>query len=216
VIESAASLTAPGAEGAAPQGEGQSDNRRRRGRGRGRSERRPDDVAASVPVEAAVAASAAAETSAAVTEPIAPPVEMTEATAPMAEESIQAAVTPEPTLAEPAVAEVAPAAVEPAAIEPAAAVEPVAMAAEQQQPLVEEAVAPAATPAATSAMPAAAPAAVDMSASLQQAGLVLIETAAVSRAAEPIVVPQPPLGRKPKPVATIASEPLQMVETKRD
>jgi hypothetical protein len=55
-----------------------------------------------------------------------------------------------------------------------------------------------------------------MSASLQQAGLVLIETAAGQRSAEPIVVPQPALGRKPKPVAAIASEPLQMVETKRD
>jgi hypothetical protein len=65
-------------------------------------------------------------------------------------------------------------------------------------------------------MPAAAPATVDMSASLQQAGLVLIETADASRAAEPIVVPQPPLGRKPKPVVVAPSEPLQMVETKRD
>jgi hypothetical protein len=45
---------------------------------------------------------------------------------------------------------------------------------------------------------------------------VLIETAAGARAAEPIVVAQPPLGRKPKPVVLPPSEPLQMVETKRD
>jgi hypothetical protein len=55
-----------------------------------------------------------------------------------------------------------------------------------------------------------------MSASRQQARLVLIETAAAQRSVEPIVVPQPALGRKPKPVVTVASEPLQMVETKQN
>ncbi|RLJ64952.1 Rne/Rng family ribonuclease [Sulfurisoma sediminicola] len=202
VAESAASLTAPGAEGAAPQGEGQGDNRRRRGRGRGRSERRPDEVTAGVPAEAAVAV---AEAPAAVTEAIAPPVEVTEVAAPMVAESTQATVTPEPTFAEPAAVEVAP-----ATVEAVAAVESVTTPAEQP-PLVEETAAPV-----TVAVMPEVPAAVDMSASLQQAGLVLIETAAGSRAAEPIVVPHPPLGRKPKPVSVAPSEPLQMVETKRD
>jgi ribonuclease E len=66
------------------------------------------------------------------------------------------------------------------------------------------------------AVPAAAPAAVNVSASLQQAGLVMIETVA---SAKPIVVeqmPAQPLGRKPRPAPVIPSEPMQMVETKRD
>ena len=54
--------------------------------------------------------------------------------------------------------------------------------------------------------------AADLSASLEQAGLVLIET---SHSSPPLQAsnPAPKLGRKPRPVAVISDEPLQMVET---
>jgi ribonuclease E len=51
---------------------------------------------------------------------------------------------------------------------------------------------------------------------LNQAGLLLIETSAGARPAEPIVMPTQALGRKPKPAPVIASEPLQMVETRHE
>jgi ribonuclease E len=63
--------------------------------------------------------------------------------------------------------------------------------------------------------PTPTPVVIDVSASLQQAGLVMIETSSAQSQAA-IVLPAPTLGRKPKAVPTIASEPLQMVETTRD
>jgi ribonuclease E len=65
--------------------------------------------------------------------------------------------------------------------------------------------------------PAPAPEAepVDLSASLQQAGLVMIETS--STAPREQALPEAPkLGRKPRQVQVAAAEPLQMVETRRD
>jgi hypothetical protein len=109
------------------------------------------------------------------------------------------AVAPAPTF-EPATEQAAPVAT--AAVEPVAVVETVAAA--------EPAPLPVAVPEGKTA-----PAPADLSATLQQVGLVMIETAA-SRGGEPIVVEQPRLGRKPKAVTVVASEPLQMVETKRD
>ena len=69
-------------------------------------------------------------------------------------------------------------------------------------------------PAAAPASPAPDPVA-DISASLEQAGLVLIETK--SHNASPVAevsVSTPPRGRKPRPPAVIPNEPLQMVETR--
>jgi ribonuclease E len=63
--------------------------------------------------------------------------------------------------------------------------------------------------------PAPKPAPVDLSGSLQQAGLVMIETSHAAPAADTFA-PAQPLGRKPKPAAVIANEPLQMVETKNN
>jgi hypothetical protein len=63
--------------------------------------------------------------------------------------------------------------------------------------------------------PAPQPAPVDVKESLQQVGLVMIETSHAAPAANGFA-PAQPLGRKPKPATVIASEPLQMVETKRD
>jgi ribonuclease E len=63
--------------------------------------------------------------------------------------------------------------------------------------------------------PAPKPAPVDLSGSLQQAGLVMIETSHAAPAADTFA-PAQPLGRKPKPAAVIVNEPLQMVETKNN
>jgi len=58
---------------------------------------------------------------------------------------------------------------------------------------------------------------IDTAASLEQAGLVMIETAVSKvQSSMPIEVPQQPLGRKPKVPMIVAEEPLQMVETRRD
>jgi len=56
---------------------------------------------------------------------------------------------------------------------------------------------------------------IDLSSTLQQAGLIMIQTAS-SPATSPdtAAMPPQPLGRKPKPAAVITDEPLQMVETK--
>lgn len=71
---------------------------------------------------------------------------------------------------------------------------------------------PAASPEPAPVAPAAQ---VDTAASLEQAGLILIETAA--HAPAPIASEPPPkLGRKPRPAVVIASEPLQMVETRAE
>jgi ribonuclease E len=82
-------------------------------------------------------------------------------------------------------------------------------------PSVAEAAAPAPTPAPIAVTPA--PQVVDLASNLEQAGLVMIETAA-GKAMPAAVTPEPakPLGRKPKPVPVITQEPLQMVETKHD
>jgi ribonuclease E len=74
-----------------------------------------------------------------------------------------------------------------------------------------------------SVMPIAAPAVAhtpmppkDFSDTLQQAGLILIQTAQTAQAPSTPVAPTQPLGRKPKPAQIIADEPLQMIETKPD
>ena len=56
---------------------------------------------------------------------------------------------------------------------------------------------------------------VNITANLEQAGLVMIETVAKPAAAPAVEAPAQQLGRKPKPVAVVADEPLQMVETHR-
>lgn len=74
-----------------------------------------------------------------------------------------------------------------------------------------------------SVMPVAAPAVAhapmppkDFSDTLQQAGLILIQTAQTAQAPSIPAMPTQPLGRKPKPAQIIADEPLQMIETKPD
>jgi ribonuclease E len=103
---------------------------------------------------------------------------------------------------------------------PAPAAAPFSQAPEANPPTEETVPAPAVAESAPPKMSAPEPipappaiAPVDLSASLQQAGLVMIETSATHPIAETAPPPQP-LGRKPKPMAVIADEPLQMVETK--
>jgi ribonuclease E len=64
-------------------------------------------------------------------------------------------------------------------------------------------------------IPAAPAAPEDIDTTLQQAGLVMIQTTGTP---SPVVasVPSQPLGRKPKAAPVIADEPLQMVETRRE
>ncbi len=196
--EAAAGASAP-AEGG-PQAEGQQTEGRRRGRrgGRGRGERRTEEGASADVVETSVTPSLQTE---GVVAAAAPAVVAEAAVAPRAmpwpTPVAEAPAAPQPEAA-PAVA--APEVAAPVA---AAVVEPTVMA---------ESVAVKVTPSPT---PAAEP--IDLTANLQQAGLVMIETAAENTApAAPIVDAPKPLGRKPKPVAVIAAEPLQMVETKQD
>ncbi len=57
---------------------------------------------------------------------------------------------------------------------------------------------------------------IDLSASLEQVGLILIETSHDANRTSAISAPPQQRGRKPRPVAIIPDEPLQMVETKQD
>jgi len=127
-------------------------------------------------------------------------------------------ITPTPTFApEPIITEVPQLAAEQISTPPTLASPPV-----QAVSAVPEA--SSALPAVTdSVMPAAASAIAhtpmppkDFSDTLQQAGLILVETRQTARAPSTPVIPTQPLGRKPKPVQIIVDEPLQMIETKLD
>jgi len=202
-----------------PEGEARSGRRSRgRGRGRGRSE---EGNAMDVATDALVATQAADGT------PVAP--EPIPAQAPAvavvasAEPTPVVDAVPAPAPVENVVAEAAPVTttaviVAESAPLPVPVPEPV-VAAEPAPPVVVAAPAPAA-PAADPIIvppapkPAAAP--VDISGSLQQAGLVMIETSGGAPAPVASAEPVQPLGRKPKPAPVIVNEPLQMVETKNN
>jgi ribonuclease E len=206
-------------QGAGQDGEARS-GRRSRGRGRGRG--RGEEGSASAPetattdllavqaVQAAVPAQAeeASTPLPVVVAETAPAAESAPAAEPAA---VAATFAAEPA---PAVVPVVSAAPEPVA-PPVAVAVPVAVI----EPAPQAAVAPvqAAAPVADPIIvpPAPKPAPVDLSGSLQQAGLVMIET---SNSAPRVAVPEPTpaLGRKPKPAPVLANEPLQMVETKHD
>jgi ribonuclease E len=140
-------------------------------------------------VEAAPVASPVVEAVAVVEEPVA----------------VQAVVVvePAPTVAPEPVAAVAPAPTFVAVAEPAA---------ELVSPVVVETVAVVETPVA----PAPQPVVLDIPGSLQQAGLEMVETSSAAPQSAATLEPPKPLGRKPRPAVVIASEPLQMVETKND
>jgi ribonuclease E len=196
-------------------GEARSGRRTRgRGRGRGRSEEGSTTEGAAAGAVAEFAQSTDIDDAAAM--PAAPVM----TAAPMAEHAI---AEPAPVAAMEAAAPTAAVASAPAAAEPAATFEAVVAAPLAAEPAPQPVAVPAAVVAATPppaadpiiVPPAAPPAAVDVKESLQQVGLVMIETSHAAPAADPFAAVQP-LGRKPRPAPVIASEPLQMVETKHD
>jgi ribonuclease E len=227
-VSPAPTLAGEGGQGSGQEGEARS-GRRSRGRGRGRGGRSEEGSAVAVGEAAAVQAFeavpvageaiAATAVQLAVAEPVtaavaeARPVLVAPqepVAAPIPEAAAEAAAPTAPAIEAPApvaaapVAEPAPVVVPtPAAAEPAPL--PVAEAAIEAKPVAEPIIVP----------PAPKPAAVDVKESLQQVGLVMIET---SHAAPPAdaFAPAQPLGRKPKPAPVIVNEPLQMVETKHD
>jgi len=210
----------PGSDGSGADGEARSGRRSRgRGRGRGRneeagtgeaitSESGSDQSAALVPV---ATAAATYPTPVSLAEPI------------VGTEPILASATVQDSAPAPAplvVTEIAPPAAEAppltAAAEPVIVAAPVE-AAEAPPPLAEAAPQPAAVPVADPIIipPPLQSAVADVKESLQQVGLVMIETSHAAPVADSFA-PTQPLGRKPKPAPVIAAEPLQMVETKRD
>jgi ribonuclease E len=206
----------PGNEGN-QDGEARSGRRSRgRGRGRGRNEEgsTAEIAAAGAVVATAEGAAAApeffAQSAGADTAPM-PAAVVTPAT-PIAEERIAESTPVEAAAPAPAAVVTPAAAFEPAAAAPVAA-EPAPPPAAVPEAAVVAAPAPAADP--IIVPPAPAPALVDVKESLQQVGLVMIETSHAAPAADSFA-PAQPLGRKPRPAPLIASEPLQMVETKRD
>jgi ribonuclease E len=190
-------MAAPAGEGAgAPEVAGDTgsggaagEGGRRRGRrgGRGRGERRED-----------VAQAAEGATTPETVESQEPPV--TEANpAPVSPPSPMSVVA-EGLLVESAIAEV----------EPAAPVVTRELAILDTAPAAESASAPS-----SEAAPAVPAAPVTVGASLDQVGLIMIETSAAAPAAPASLEPVK-LGRKPKASVVIADEPLQMVETRHD
>ncbi|MFY9327644.1 MAG: Rne/Rng family ribonuclease [Georgfuchsia sp.] len=194
-------------EGVAPAAPGQSERRRRRGRGRGgERDQRNQSEGAETSRETAASEFAADVATAIASVPEAQTFIQTELLPP------REAQSPAPSIEEATV-------LIPMATEP----EPIPVAVMPSEAPVIETAEPAIEPEATQVEPVVevpapvpVPTTVDVSASLQQAGLVMIETVA---GAQPIIVEQAPVqprGRKPKPVPIIVDEPLQLVETKRE
>ncbi|MDO8789827.1 MAG: Rne/Rng family ribonuclease [Sulfuritalea sp.] len=227
-VPPAPTLAGDGNQSAGQDGEARSGRRNRgRGRGRGRSEEgsTPEVAAAGLVADqatefapVATAAAAPQPTSAPAVEPIAtePTVEAVVAPA--------APVEPTPAFVEPVVEPIAAEPVTPTAVVlaepiplpvvvPAAAPTPAAEPAPQFVAAPPQPAIPVADP--IIVPPAPKPAPVDLSGSLQQAGLVMIETSHAAPAADSFA-PAQPLGRKPKPAPVIVNEPLQMVETKNN
>ena len=199
-----------------PQGEGRRRGRRG-GRGRGRSEENgaANGAETAAPMPAPEAADAMPALEAAPPRPMPWPTPVAVAPAAPAAPAVAAPVTVAPAAPAPEPVIVAAAAVETASVvvEEPAAVEPQVVA---EVPAPAPVPAPAAPEAAPIPQPAPAPA-IDVGASLQQAGLVMIETAAGAQASSATTTEAPQrLGRKPKAPVVIQAEPLQMVETKRD
>ncbi|MFA7281252.1 MAG: Rne/Rng family ribonuclease, partial [Sterolibacterium sp.] len=194
--------------------QGKEGQRGRRGRRGGRSERgekRAEEIGleqnGSTTMSEAAVATAAAEI---------PPMQME--LVPPRESIATPELLPVPSPAQlPIVAEQsAPFSIAPATIETAPS-EPVPVAVEPPPFANAEALStPEPTPPAPIAPVQATPAPVEenLPASLEKAGLVLIETVNKPTQEAPLTAAPQPLGRKPKPAPVLTDEPLQMVETK--
>jgi ribonuclease E len=200
----------PGAT--AEQQEERRGRRGRRGRGRERGARRPEgDVGESgqaplseQAVAAAEAVLQAAEQAPLAFEAAAPAVPVVEAAPapvplPIEEKAIEPELASQPQ--EPALAPV------PVAAAPIRAEETVGVA---PAPAVEAAPAPAPTP-----MPAPPKPQVDIAVALQESGLVMVETSREKAAMPHATEPEVRLGRKPKAVVPVSSEPMMQVETRK-
>ncbi|MDP2135703.1 MAG: ribonuclease E/G, partial [Sulfuritalea sp.] len=213
----------PGSDGTGADGEARSGRRNRgRGRGRGRSEEAGTGEAMASEIGSIQAAPLVPVVAEAAS--IATPVTMGEPIA--GTEPVHTSATVQEPSAAPApvvVTEVAPSAVEaPLPVTAVVVAEPIAVAvpveaAEALPPVAETAPQPVAVPVADPIIvpPVPQAAVADVKESLQQVGLVMIETSHTAPVTDTFA-PAQPLGRKPKPAVVIASEPLQMVETKHD
>ena len=199
-------------------GEARSGRRSRgRGRGRGRGEEGGSSEVSAAPQLAEMIPASTEVTPSAIpsaSDAPAAPVPVVAATLPIA------VAIPAPTpvvVAEPA-ASAAPDVVVSPTVEPvpAPAAAPAPVVAVEVAPVPQAASVPTPPPVADPIIvpPALNPAPVDLTGSLQQAGLVMIETSSSAPRPAATFEPPQPLGRKPKPAAVIANEPLQMVETK--
>ncbi|HZV53795.1 MAG TPA: Rne/Rng family ribonuclease [Rhodocyclaceae bacterium] len=185
-----------GETGTAPEASSEGGNRRRGRRGRGRREEGAATTEANVNLNAQPSIETQAMVEATIpATAVATPVESVAEARPM----------PWPVPMPVAAAESVPAVV---AAEPIAVPTPPVVAVEiKPEPKIE-------VPVKAEPMPAPV---IDVATNLQQAGLVMIETAAgTPRPAPPLEVPQPRLGRKPKASVVVVQEPLQMVETRHD
>jgi ribonuclease E len=182
-------------------------SRRGRGRGRGRKDEGDAIVEGSIPATSSdqtmaveLSRPTAAPVVASVTEALPLVVSQLAPVVATAPEPVTVAVVTETPVIAPMAVDLAPIS-EVAAAEPPSVVNvPVSTPAPNTLPATVEPVSPAPK--------------VDLSASLQSAGLVMIETTGNSAPAPNNPEPAPTLGRKPKAVVVIADEPLQMVETK--
>jgi len=198
--------------------------RRNRGRGRGRGDRADRGNRIEGEVSAAVDSNSA--TSVGVTETNNLSAAIDNAPAQTIAMAPTPSVTAAPQLAAAAPMPATPASVAPVIEIPAASIPapiaasvPAASAASAELPFTlpeamhsaPPAVAPSVAPAAQIPTPPK-----NFSDTLQQAGLILIETAQTADAPSTPMTPIQPLGRKPKPAHIIVDEPLQMIETKSD
>ena len=203
----AGALESPTPGAAAETQEERRGRRGRRGRGRERGERRPETTAEST---GSVVETVLQETVVAAVEPtVFVPQAVAEATPPAplplplgseVEELLVASRAAEPAPAPVPVVEVAPPA------------QDIVVAAEP--PVVAEAVAPPAPVQSTPVPPAPPKLQVDISVSLQDSGLMLVETRpGATLVAEP--ESPTPLGRKPKAAVMVSDEPMMQVETRK-
>ena len=183
--------------------------RRSRGRGRGRSERNgAESTSASVPTASTDAVPAVAEASdmPRVEEMTLPVAVERGAEPPHADTATQTVLLAEP-MPEPVVDNQLPAAIADAPVD-----------APIEQPSVEAVPAPVESvqAAPTVEQPPPQPSSsIDLSSTLQQAGLVMVQTTSSPvTSPDTAAMPPQPLGRKPKPAVMLTNEPLQMVETK--
>lgn len=207
--ESAVSPAPTFAEAEASTAEGTArSGRRNRGRSRGRSDRADRGNRSEDGLSAAIDSNHTASNDTDETENISTATNTVDTT-PM-QVQVRAPTPIAYSTSQPAVAEPLPTAIAPVTEISAAAIPPVhspnVVIDVQPTASLEEAPSAVKAPASTT----------DFSDTLQQAGLILIQTSQTAHSPSASLIPSQPLGRKPKPAQIIVDEPLQMIETKPD